>query len=47
MARIGTPLDTDDAFPSLSLPLVAGGALDLRAAASNGWSVLLVYRGHW
>ena len=47
MARIGTPLDTGDAFPLITLPLVSGGALDPRQAADGGWSVLLVYRGHW
>lgn len=48
MARIGTPLDMGDAFPALTLALVAGGALDPRAAAAEGgWCVLLVYRGHW
>ncbi len=47
MARIGTPLDTHDDFPRLSLPLVRGGALEPRASSAAGWCVLLVYRGHW
>jgi hypothetical protein len=47
MARIGTPLDTDDEFPHLSLALVSGGAIEPHAVASGGWCVLLVYRGHW
>lgn len=47
MAHIGAPLDAGDQFPAMSLPLVAGGAFDPRAAADGGWCVLLVYRGHW
>ena len=48
MARIGTPLDTGDAFPNLTFPLASGGALDPRAGAAAGqWFVLLAYRGHW
>jgi hypothetical protein len=47
MPHIGTPLDTGDPFPRMSLALVGGGALDPRSAAAAGWFVLLVYRGHW
>ena len=47
MARIGSPLDAGDPFPTISLALAGGGALDPREAAAGGWLVLLAYRGHW
>lgn len=37
-------LDSDDAFPSITLNLVDGGVATL---PSNQWTLFLVYRGYW
>ena len=37
-------LDSDDAFPPLTLKLVDGGELSL---PSGKWTLLLIYRGYW
>ena len=37
-------LDTDDAFPALTLNLVGGGTSELPAPA---WTLFLIYRGNW
>lgn len=40
-------LDTDDAFPELSMDTVAHGRIRLPDYWNGGWGVLLVYRAHW
>lgn len=40
-------LDNGDRFPDLDVPLVGGGRLSLPGDVDRGWSVILVYRGHW
>lgn len=48
MARISsTILDTNDAFPKLELQMVSGETLKLPAGLGEGYSVVLLYRGHW
>jgi peroxiredoxin len=47
LPRIGTPLDTGDLFPPMTLPLADGGSVTLPDAARAGWAILLLYRGHW
>ena len=37
-------LDSDDAFPPITLDLVGGGQI---ALPSDKWTLLLVYRGQW
>ena len=42
-------LDAGDAFPSIALTVPGGpGGTSLRFPDDlDGWTVLLVYRGHW
>ncbi len=48
MAQADTrKLDTGDPFPDTRLNLVDGNALSLPMTAKEGWTVFLVYRGHW
>ena len=37
-------LDSDDAFPPLTLELVDGGELSV---PTGNWTLLLIYRGYW
>jgi len=48
MARTGsTFLDSSDMFPQLELQLVSGEKLKLPDGMGEGYSVILIYRGHW
>jgi hypothetical protein len=48
MARMGSAyLDTNDMFPDLGLRLVSGEKLKLPEGMGDGYSVFLIYRGHW
>jgi hypothetical protein len=48
MARMGsTYLDIGDMFPQLELQLVSGEKLKLPDGTGEGYSVILIYRGHW
>ena len=40
-------LNTGNAFPAMTIPLVGGGACDLPAGMQSKYRVLLFYRGHW
>ena len=40
-------LGTGDAFPSLSLKIAGGGAINLPEGLDTPLTVLLFYRGHW
>lgn len=40
-------LAVGEAFPRLTAPLVGGGRTELPEEVSDGWAVLLFYRGHW
>lgn len=40
-------LAVGEPFPPLTASLVGGGRVDLPADVSDGWAVLLLYRGHW
>jgi hypothetical protein len=40
-------LNTGDAFPSLSIDVVDGGALDIPGGIDAKYRVVLFYRGHW
>jgi peroxiredoxin len=42
-----TLLEPGDAFPSLKLPAVGGGAVELPDAVAGHFAVVLVYRGAW
>jgi hypothetical protein len=47
MARLGSPLDTGDRLPALTVATVAHGELTVPDAFGAGWGVLLLYRAHW
>ncbi|MFP3982139.1 MAG: hypothetical protein ACLFV2_00410 [Desulfurivibrionaceae bacterium] len=48
MARSNDPLlDTGERLPELRLQTVKHGEKQLPEALSGGYSVLLIYRGHW
>ena len=51
MPRLGTPLDTGDAFPEMTLRTVDGREItlpgDLCDEQRGRWGVFLVYRAHW
>jgi hypothetical protein len=49
MAPLDRPnrLENGDRFPDLGVGLVGGGTLRLPDDASSGWTVLVIYRGHW
>lgn len=40
-------LQNDETFPTLSVPKLGGGVLDLPAELMGSYGVVLVYRGHW
>jgi peroxiredoxin len=40
-------LDSGDPFPDFDLDVVDGARTTLKAALGGGWSVVLLYRGHW
>ena len=40
-------LNTGDAFPAMTIPLVSGGALQLPGGMDTKYRVVLFYRGHW
>ena len=40
-------LGTGDAFPSLSLKITGGGAINLPKGLDKPLTVVLFYRGHW
>ena len=42
-----TPLTAGDSFPSLSITLVDGAAIDLPDALAGHYAVVLVFRGAW
>ena len=45
--RLGTPLDSGDAFPDLVFDTVAHGRIALPEHVRGRYSVVLAYRGHW
>jgi hypothetical protein len=48
MGRTGSVLlSTNDVFPELNLELVSGESLKIPEGTGDGYSVLLLYRGHW
>src|SRR2546426_10335768 len=48
MARADSaPLDTRTPFPKMELRLASGGSLTLPDPGGRGFTVFLVYRGHW
>ncbi len=48
MARTPTaPLDGGAPFPAMTLRTVGGGTVTLPDPQAAGFTVLLVYRGHW
>jgi hypothetical protein len=48
MARADSaPLDTGAPFPKMELRLASGGSLMLPDPTARGFTVFLVYRGHW
>lgn len=40
-------LNTGDAFPAMTIPLVGGGAFELPGNMESRYSVALFYRGYW
>jgi peroxiredoxin len=40
-------LTVGEPFPAVTAPLVGGGRIELPSEVSDGWAVLLFYRGHW
>jgi len=44
---VSNRLDAGDIFPSLSLDMTNGTALQLPEAMSGRYFVALFYRGHW
>lgn len=40
-------LDSGNPFPDFAINLLGASATTAKAALSGGWSVLLLYRGHW
>ena len=47
MAKIGSGLDTNDACPEMNLRLLSGETIQMPHYTGDGYSVLLIYRGHW
>lgn len=48
MARTATaPLDAGARFPEMTLHSVRGGTMRLPEPSAEGFTVVLVYRGHW
>ena len=48
MARVeGKLLDTGEPFPGLSFDTVEHGQVQIDDHFSQGYSVVLIYRGHW
>ena len=47
MSNQGTPLTNGQTLPSLSVPRVGGGTLDLPGDLAGDFGVVLVYRGSW
>ncbi len=40
-------LGSGEAFPSMELPLVGGGSINLPSDLKTTYSIILFYRGHW
>jgi peroxiredoxin len=40
-------LQNDQIFPTLEIPAVGGGVLNLPAELAGSYSVILIHRGHW
>ena len=40
-------LGIGDPFPKLTIPLVAGGTMELPEGVGPKYGVILFYRGHW
>lgn len=40
-------LNAGDAFPGLTIDVVAGGTLDIPGGIDAKYRVVLFYRGHW
>ena len=40
-------LNTDDAFPSVTLDLVGGGTVTVPDEIDSKYLMVLFYRGHW
>lgn len=47
MPRAGTPLDSGEALPRLTVSTLDHGELVLPDHFGDGYGLLIVYRGHW
>ena len=41
------PLDTGEAFPSLSFKTLRHGTLEIPGSLRDKWGIVLIYRGEW